>query len=56
VLGISFVFEIRRDAPRRASGRWLDFDNFGAKIGEHFAAQRPFLVGQIEQAQSFQQL
>ena len=56
VLGISLVIQIRRDAPRRASGDWLDLDNLGAEIGEHLAAQRAFLVGQIEQAQSFEQL
>ena len=56
VVGIGFVFEIRRDAPRRASAGRLDLDNFGAKIGEHLAAQRALLVSQIEQAQSLEQL
>ena len=56
VVGVGFVFEIRRDAPRRASAGRLDLDNFGAEIGKHLAAQRALLVSQIEQAQSFEQL
>ena len=56
MVGVSFVFEIRRDTPRRASRGRLDLDNFRAKIGEHLAAQRALLVGQIEHAKSFQQL
>jgi hypothetical protein len=56
VVGVDLVFEIRRDASRRASVGRFDLDDFGAEIGEHFATQRAFLVGQIEQAKSFEQL
>ena len=56
VVGVGDIVEIGRDPPRRAAGGRFDLDNFGAEIGEHLAAQRALLVGQIEQPQSSEQL
>ena len=50
--------EIRELMPELASGLMAETETKTktAEIGKHLAAQRAFLVSQIEQAQSFQQL